>query len=256
MAEATATKVNQLAWVDLATSDPGAARDFYAKLFGWQLDVNPDPQYGGYAVATIGGGQVGGIGPTQSSQQPTVWSLYVGSDDAEATSEQAKAAGGTVVAPAFDVGDQGRMAVLQDPSGAFLSVWQEATMRPFRSGEANTLGWAELNARGLEKAIPFYREVFGWTTQVSPMGEGRGDYTEFQVAGESIAGAMEMNPQMPAEVPSYWMPYFNVDDVDASYAKALSLGAREMLAPQEFPGGRFAIVSDPQGAAFGVLKSA
>ncbi len=86
------------------------------------------------------------------------------------------------------------------------------------------------------------------------MGEGQGDYTEFQVEGDSIAGAMEMNPMVPAEMPSYWMPYFNVDDVDAAYAKALGIGAREMLSPQDFPGGRFAIISDPQGAAFGLLK--
>lgn len=256
MADATAIKVNQLVWVDLATSDPAAAHDFYGRLFGWKIDVNPDPQYGGYALATIGEDQVGGIGPTQMSDQPTVWSLYIGTDDAEATAEKAKAAGGTVVAPAFAVGDQGSMAVLQDPSGAFISLWQAAAMRPFRSGAANSLGWAELNARGVDNAISFYRDVFGWTTKVSPMGEGQPDYTEFQVGGESIAGATEMNPMVPAEMPSYWMAYFNVDDVDASYAKALELGAREMLAPQDFPGGRFAIISDPQGAAFGLLKSA
>jgi predicted enzyme related to lactoylglutathione lyase len=87
------------------------------------------------------------------------------------------------------------------------------------------------------------------------MGEGQPAYTEFLLDGDSIAGAWEMNPQMPAEVPSYWQVYFAVDDVDASYRKALDLGATEMLAPQDFPGGRFAIVSDPQGAGFGLLKT-
>jgi uncharacterized protein len=255
MAQATYTRVNRLAWVDLSSADAAASRDFYAKLFGWAVEVSPDPQYGGYAIAKIGGEDVAGIGPTQSPGQPTTWSLYIGTDDAAALSDKVQAAGGTVVVPAMGVGDQGKFAVFQDPTGAFISGWQPSAMGTFRSGEANTLGWAELNARGLEKAIPFYRQVFGWTTKTSPMGEGQSDYTEFQVDGESIAGAMEMNPMVPAEVPSYWMAYFNVDDVDAAYQKALGLGAREMLAPQEFPGGRFAIVSDPQGATFGLLKS-
>ena len=254
MADATATRVNQLAWVDLASSDAAAARDFYAELFGWRVEVNPDPQYGGYAIATVGDDQVAGIGPTQSAEQPTAWSLYVGTDDVDATAEKVKAAGGTVVAPPFAVGDQGRMAVFQDPSGAFISGWQAATMRPFRAGAANTLGWAELNARGIDKAVPFYAAVFGWTSKVSPMGEGQPDYTEFQLAGESIAGGMEMMAMVPAQVPSYWMAYFNVDDVDAAFTRALGLGAQEMVSPSDFPGGRFAIVSDPQGAMFGLLK--
>lgn len=254
MADATATKVNTLVWVDLATSDAAAARDFYAKLFGWQVEVNPDPQYGGYAIAGIGGDQVGGIGPTQSPEQPSAWSLYVGTDDVSATAEKVKAAGGTVVAPPFDVGDQGKMAVFQDPSGAFISGWQAAGMRPFRSGAVNSLGWAELNARGMDKAVPFYGAVFGWTTTVSPMGEGQPDYVSFLHDGVPIAGGMEMMPMVPAEVPSYWMAYFNVADVDAVYAKALELGASEMVSPSDFPGGRFAIVSDPQGATFGLLK--
>jgi predicted enzyme related to lactoylglutathione lyase len=88
------------------------------------------------------------------------------------------------------------------------------------------------------------------------MGEGQPPYTEFLLGGERIAGGMEMNPMVPAEVPSYWMVYFTVTDVDASLRKAIEAGATEMLAPMDFPGGRFAIVSDPQGAAFGLLKMA
>jgi hypothetical protein len=88
------------------------------------------------------------------------------------------------------------------------------------------------------------------------MGEGQPPYTEFLLEGQSIAGAWEMNPMVPAEVPSYWQIYFSVEDVDAAYQKALGLGATEMLPPQDFPGGRFAIVSDPEGAGFGLLKTA
>ena len=87
------------------------------------------------------------------------------------------------------------------------------------------------------------------------MGEGQPPYTEFLLDGESVAGAWEMNPMVPAQVPSYWQVYFAVEDVDAAFKKAIDAGARELQAPQDFPGGRFAIVSDPQGASIGLLKT-
>ena len=208
MAEAKTAMATRPAWVDLASSDPAASREYYAKLFGWTVEVNPDPE----------------------------------------------AAGGRVIAPPFDVGDQGRMAVFQDPTGAFISAWQSKQMGGFPTGAPNTFGWAELNARGIDKAIAFYAAVFGWTHKTSEMGEGAPPYTEFQLDGESIAGGMEMNQRVPADVPSYWMVYFTVGDVDKAFKNATATGGQEMLAPQDFPGGRFAILRDPQGAVFGLLK--
>ncbi len=254
MAQAGATATNRPVWVDLATPDAEASRDFYSRLLGWQVEVDPDPQYGGYGVAKIDGKDAAGIGSKQSPEQPTVWSLYIGTDDLDGMVERVKAAGGNVIAEPFDVGDQGRMAVFQDPSGAFISAWQGTRMGGFQTEKPGAYGWAELNARGKEKALPFYEQVFGWATRESPMGEGQPPYTEFLLDEESIAGAWEMNEMIPTEVPSYWQIYFNVDDVDSAFQKVLDLGGREMVAPQDFPGGRFAIVTDPQGASFGLLK--
>ncbi len=254
MAETAARTLNRPAWVDLASADAAASREFYSRLFGWDVQVSPDPQYGGYALAKLGGEDVAGIGPKMAAEAPTAWSLYIGTDDAEALGRRVADAGGTVVMPAFDVGDQGRMAVFQDPSGAFISAWQAGAMGAFSSGGAGRFEWGELNARGVERALPFYESVFGWTSRASEMGEGMPPYHEFLLDGESIAGAWEMNPMVPAEVPSYWTVYFSVDDVDAAFRTAKDLGATEMVAPQDFPGGRFAIVSDPQGAAFGLLR--
>ena len=249
MPETTTKTATKFVWVELSTPDAAAARDFYGKLFGWNVEVNPDPQYGGYALAKIGDAQVAGIGPKQSEQAPTAWGLYVGTDDVDELAKKVPGAGGTVVAPAVDVGDQGRMAVFADPSGAVISAWRAANMRNFLSDAPNTLGWAELNARGLERAIPFYESIFGWTHKTGPFGEGQ-EYTEFQVDGQSIAGALEIQPNVPAEMPSYWSVYCKVDDVDGAFQKAIGLGGSEMVAPQDYPGGRFAIVSDPQGAMF------
>ena len=92
-----------------------------------------------------------------SPDQPSAWSIYIGSDDVDALGQQITAAGGKVIAPAFDVGDQGRMAVFQDPSGAFISAWQATRMRGFQTEGANAFGWAEVNARGVDKVVPFYQ---------------------------------------------------------------------------------------------------
>ena len=254
MAQVATAVINKPAWVDLATTDAEAARDFYSKLFGWSLEVSEDPQYGGYATAKLGDQSVAGIGPKQEGDQgPTAWSLYIGTEAIDALATKVQEAGGTVIAPPFDVGDQGRMAVFADPSGAVISGWQAAEMSQFVAGIPNAFGWAELNARGLDRAVAFYENVFGWTHSTSPFGEGE-VYTQFEHDGQPLAGALEMNSQIPAETPSNWLIYFTVDEVDARFKKAIELGGHEMVPPTDMPGGRFAIVSDPQGAAFGILN--
>ena len=246
-------RINVPAWVDLSSTDAAASRAFYGGLFGWSVEVNPDPQYGGYAIARLGDTDVAGIGDQMQPGAPSAWMVYIGTADAAALGEQVQAAGGQVVAPAFDIGDQGRMAVFQDPAGAFISAWQPAGMGSFLTNRPNAFAWAELNSRDVERALPFYASVFGWSDKRSPMPDGS-EYVEFQKDGDSIAGGQAMNPMVPAEVPSYWGVYFGVEDVDATYQRAIAGGAQEMLPPMDFPGGRFAILGDPQGASFGIMK--
>jgi uncharacterized protein len=256
MAETKTAVVNAPIWIDLSSTDPAGARDYYSKLFGWKAQPEKDPNAGGYAIARLDGKDVAGIGGTQDPNGPSAWMVYIGTRDADASAKKIEAEGGKVVAPPFDVMDVGRMAVFQDPTGAFISVWQPKTMPGFAvQRKANAFSWAELNSRGIAKAKQFYKKVFGWGDKDSPMGEGMGDYTEFKLGNESIAGGMEMNPMVPKEVPSYWMVYFGATDVDKAFQKAVDLGGREMVSPQDFPGGRFAIVSDPQGAMFGIMSS-
>jgi uncharacterized protein len=254
MANVATATLNKPAWIDLAAKDADAERQFYARLFGWYIEVNPDPQYGGYSIARIDGDDVAGIGPAMAPDQPTAWSVYIGSDDLEDLSKRITESGGTVVMAPFDVGDQGRMAVYQDPAGAFISAWQATQMRGFQTQGPNAFGWAEVNARGVDKVIPFYEQVFGWTPKTT--GTGDEAYTEFLVDGESTVGATEMSPVFPPSVPSHWLVYFTVDDVDAAHRKAIEAGARELAAPLDFPYGRMSIVADPEGAAFGLLTLA
>jgi predicted enzyme related to lactoylglutathione lyase len=256
MADTKTFVVNAPIWIDLSSTDPAGAREFYSKLFGWKAEPEKDPAAGGYAIARLEGKDVAGIGGTQDPKGPSAWMVYIGTRDTDALSKKIQAEGGKVVAPAFDVLDSGRMAVFQDPTGAFISAWQPKTMPGFsvmRKGGAYS--WAELNSRGIDSAKPFYKKVFGWGTKDTAMGEGQPDYTEFKLGEESIAGGMEMNPMVPKEVPSYWTVYFGSRDVDGSHKKAVGLGATEMVPPSDFPGGRFSILSDPQGAMFGLLSS-
>jgi predicted enzyme related to lactoylglutathione lyase len=202
MTESMTAVKNKPIWVDLAAKDPAAARDFYAKVLGWDVQVNPEPEYGGYGRAVAGGKDAAGIGGAMSPDQPAAWSLYVGTDDAEALATKVTEAGGTVVMAPFDVGDQGRMAVFQDASGAFISAWQTTGMDGFHATGNGSYGWAELTARGIEAALPFYERVFAWT--LKPSGSPDQPYTEFQVDGQSIGGATEMPAMVPAGTPNNW----------------------------------------------------
>jgi predicted enzyme related to lactoylglutathione lyase len=128
-------------------------------------------------------------------------------------------------------------------------------MRSFGQGRPNTFGWTELNTRDLGRALPFYQQVFGWTTRESDMGGGQ-TYTEFLHDGESVAGAIPMQPGTPDEVPSFWSIYFLTDDVDGTTRRAVAEGGQQIVEPQDFPGGRFSMVTDPQGGSFGIMKMA
>ena len=248
----TQTTGTRPVWVDLGSQDAAASRAFYAALFGWVAEPNPDPQYGGYAVAMHGGKDVAGIGPAQSPEQPTAWSLYLGTSDADALAASISAHGGAVIAPPFPIGEMGRMAVFRDSVGAFISAWETGVMGGFAATGPGTFAWAELNARGLAAALAFYQAVFGWAAKTSPMPDG-GAYTELLDGETSILGALEMAAMVPEQVPSYWLVYFASGDIAGDTARAQELGATVLLPPTDMPGGQFAILSDPQGAAFGLL---
>src|SRR4029077_5136350 len=145
-------------------------------------------------------------------------------------------------------------AVFQDASGAFISTWQSTGMDGFHATGNGTFGWAELTARGIGAALPFYEQVFGWA--LKPSGSPDQPYTEFEIDGHSVGGATEMPDMVPAGTPNYWLVYFNADDVDATHRAAIEAGGHEFVAPLDFPGGRMSILADPQGAAFGLLKVA
>lgn len=256
MTEKTEFAQGEPTWVDLSTSDPGAASTFYATLFGWTAEPVPMPDAGGYTMMTLDGRHVAGLGPLQNEHQPPSWAAYIAVDDVDKTSELVQSAGGTIAAPAMDVFDSGRMAVFQDPTGAFISVWQAKEHKGAGIIDVpGALTWIELTTSDTAKAKAFYTEVFGWGVKESSEAGGIA-YTEYTLGDQSIAGMMAKPEGMPAEIPSYWMPYFQVADVDKAFGEVTALGGNAMVPPTDIPTGlRFAVVTDPQGAVFGLLTN-
>ena len=244
-------------WPELSTTDQQAGVAFYRALFGW--DVNEMPMGPGetYSMFQMRGREVGAaatLRPEQRAQGvPPHWGSYVTVASADEAAKKATELGGTVLAPPFDVMDAGRMAVVQDPTGAVFQIWQPHKHIGAKIlGEPGALCWTELATRDTKTAEKFYVGLFGWTPKHSPAGAGM-EYTEFSVNGTPGVGMMPMPEQVPAFVPAHWTPYFMVADVDASAAKATSLGGTLTVPPMDIPNtGRFAMISDPQGAMFAI----
>jgi uncharacterized protein len=207
---------------------------------------------GHYTMMRQSGKTVTAVSPLMNPQQPTAWSTYIATRDAAATTQAVQQAGGQVLMGPMDVMEEGTMAVCMDPAGAAFSLWQPKRMPGADVfNEPNSLCWNELHTRELEQAKQFYPRVLGWGVHANAMPEG-GEYVEWQVNGRSIAGATaQSDPAHP-----YWLVYFAVADTDAIVAKAQELGGRVLAPPMDIPQGRFAILSDPQGAAFGVIRNA
>ena len=245
---------NTPGWFDIGT-DTDAAKAFYTGLFGWEAQAaGPPEESGGYGFFQKDGKMVAGYGP-QQNPGPPFWTTYVIVDSADDVAQKVEAAGGSVVVAPMAVMDQGTMAVFTDHQGAFISVWQSGQHTGAQVvRESGSFTWTELNTRDLAGSKAFYESVFGWAAETSGE-DGPMPYTEFKVGGESVAGCMTMAEQVPAEVPPYWMPYVEVDDVDRAAERASSLGATVVVPATDFPGGRFAIVSDPQGAMLGLMHA-
>jgi predicted enzyme related to lactoylglutathione lyase len=239
-------------WVDIGT-DVDAAKRFYGSLFGWTAqDAGPPEETGGYGFFLHDGKHAAGYGP-QQNPGPPFWSTYVTVADAEQSAKAAEAAGGTVIVPAMDVMSAGRMAVVQDPQGAFISLWQPIDdIGAQVVSEPGAFSWNELQTRDPEGSKAFYASLFGWEPVTHT--DGPMPYTEFLLDGRSVAGMLPMPPMVPAEVPTYWLVYFAVDDCDLAAAKATELGGTQLVEPTDLPIGRFSVLMDPQGAPFATIK--
>jgi len=252
MTSATELAAGTPIWVDVTSPDVQAAARFYGSLFGWDAEDLGEAA-GHYTMFRKGGKMVAAASAPMAPGTPPVWSTYVATNDASATAAKVREAGGTVVMDAFPVMDAGSMAVFQDPAGGFISVWQRGNHKGAElCNEPGSFTWNELQSRDIDAAKRFYPAVFGWGVKDNAMGPMT--YTEWQLDGKSIAGGMTMMPGAPETVPSYWLVYFGVEDTDAAVNKVQELGGRVLAPAMDSPAGRFAVVADPQGAPFAVIK--
>jgi uncharacterized protein len=244
-------------WIELGTSDNLAAKNFYSQLFGWDYEDNPMGPDMVYSMIKLDGKDVGGLykmAPDMAGQGvPPHWLSYILVTSADETVEKIKAAGATVINGPFDVGPVGRMAVVKDPTDAVFAIWEPKEHQG--SGIYNVPGsfcWNELGTNDTARAAEFYSNVFGWNGEKLP--ESPLDYTVFKNAERGNGGMYKITPEM-GRVPPHWLVYFAVDDCDAKVQKVTELGGGVVKPSADIPGvGRFAIVHDPQGAAFAIIK--
>jgi uncharacterized protein len=246
MAQRTSHAPGTPSWIDIGTPDPAAAAEFYGAIFGWAVNMDPRPDAGGYGMFRIGDKSVAGVGPQQNPDLPPFWTVYVTVADADATTAKAAEAGATVLAGPMDVFDAGRMSVLQDPVGSFVSIWQpNQHIGAELVNEPGTFAWCELATTDVPAARQFYTSVFGWGRADGSSGDAADIYT---VDGNVVCGAHTAGP---GEFPA-WSVWFAVEDCDGTAAQVAELGGSVMMPPSDMDFGRGAVVADPFGAVFGI----
>jgi uncharacterized protein len=244
-------------WVDLTTTDPAGAKAFYTSLFGWEAEDVPAGEAGTYTLLRLDGDEVCGLYEMDAGSRqggvPPHWLSHVRVEDADAVASRARELGGTVHGEVFDVGEYGRFAIVEDPSGATLVAWQTAANGGARRvNDPGCMTWNEHQTSDSETAGEFYSSLFGWG--IGPIEQdGTLVYTTLENAGSRNGGFMPMTGQ-PDGAPSVWLSYFTVSSCEEALEQARTRGGAVFTGPLDLPGGRIAVLGDPQGGAFAVFE--
>lgn len=246
-------------WPELATTDADSAKALYGALFDWTFDdQSPEPGTT-YTTARRAGRDVAALYVLQKSQRQrgvvAHWNSYAAVKSADESALRVKVLGGTIFGAPFDVGPKGRMAIVKDPQGATLCLW-EARAHPGAQvvGEIGTLCWTELATTDLDAAGHFYASLFGWAIKKQETGPQA--YTELWLGPRPAGGMTTIARDQGATEPA-WSVYFRVADCDAAVAKAETLGAHVLRKPDDIAKvGRYAFLADREGAAFAVIALA
>lgn len=242
-------------WIELSTTDPGAAKQFYAGLFGWEYTDHDLGEGQTYSVAQVDGSDVGGLNAQQEAEAeagiPPHWNNYVTVASADEAAAKVGLLGGQALLTPFDVFDLGRMAVIADPTGAVICIWEPKQQIGAELVNAHgALTWNELHTGDIDAAEQFYGEVFGWGFEAMDTGEGNPVYHTIK-NGDRMNGGI-MNTQ-PGEPPN-WLPYIAVDGLDEAMSTAKEGGGQVHAGPIAMPQGRIAVLQDPQGAFFALWE--
>jgi predicted enzyme related to lactoylglutathione lyase len=250
MATGVQTQIGRFVWHECNTTDIEKSKSFYTDLFGWELEVFKPGEID-YPMISVGGATHGGFGALEpGSGTPAHWLGVVWVESVDATVEKAKASGGNVLREAMDMPEVGRFAVIADPAGAAVSIYQPEGEGPVSEG---VFVWDELVTSDVEAAKAFYTKVLGWTTADMDMGEA-GVYTLLR-SGEADRAGILKKPAGMESAPDAWLTYVGVDDVDGTAKRAAELGGQVFQPPFDVEGvGRLAVLADPVGAVFGIFK--
>lgn len=241
-------------WADAMFTDVEGAKKFYGEVLGWTFG-DASSEYGNYTQAYANGRAVAAVVPPMPGQEgQSQWCLYFASPDAAATAARIRESGGEVLMEPMQVGDFGTMCLALEPSGAVFGVWQAGVHEGFEATAVpGAYTWAEVFTRDPDRTDTFLTAVFPYAAK--QLEDDGVDFRVFNLGDDTVLGRMRMTDEFPPEIPSYINVYFGVDDCDAAVARAAKLGGILRFGPMSSPFGRFAALSDPQGANFSVIDT-
>jgi uncharacterized protein len=255
MGERTSYEPGTFSWADLATSDPEGAKAFYSGLFGWEIEDMPAGQGQVYSMARLDGKYVAAMSSDGAEEGiPPHWNNYVTVASVNDAAGRARELGATVMLEPFDVLEAGRMAVIQDPTGAAICLWEPRDhIGAQRVNDPGCLTWNDLSTTDPEAAERFYSELFGWAFE--QVGPPEVQYWVFANKGRRNGGMRKQGEDEVGQgVPPNWMPYFTVESSERATARVEELGGGVMVPTTEVPAGKFTVVRDPQGAFFALFE--
>lgn len=239
-------------WVDIAVPDLPAALAFYGSVLGWTF-VDSGEEFGHYNIAQVDGRAAAAIGPVMQEGQPSFWTVYLASEDADATAKLITENGGTLLFDPMEIPGNGRMCVGLDPNGGAFGVWQALQMNGFAiANEAGAVSWTDARLTDVAAGKAFYSAVFGYTFQ--PVPGAPDDYSTVHLGGGDPVGGMGGMMGAPDGVPAHWLTYFAVADADAAVAAVQQGGGGVVRPLEDTPFGRMGVVTDPFGAPFAVIQ--
>lgn len=259
MEEITKHPHGTFCWLDLATTDPAAGKKFYSDLMGWEAMDTPAGEGMTYTMLMSQGKAVAALfamDPKEIDQgMPSRWTSYIAVDNVDEIAGKVKELGGTLLMDPFDVMEDGRMVIIQDPTGAHVAFWQaKKTIGMALKNVVGATCWFELATKDTAKAKAFYTQLLGWKVETADMGGT--EYTSYMQDEQPVAGMYAITPEM-GDAPSHWLAYLALEDCDAAVAMTEKAGGKIMAPARDMPEvGRFAVIQDPQGAAVGIIQMA
>lgn len=244
-------------WVDLATTDPAGAANFYGELFGWQAEDITGADGGAYSMLYLEGDEVCALYGMEAERRdrgiPPHWSSYVSVENVDDTVARTRELGGAVLGEPREVLDMGRMAILEDPAGAAFAAWEpKSWVGASRVNDTGCLTWNDLQTHDANMVSDFYTRLFGWETL--PMEEdGKLAYVVLRNAGFSNGGIMPL-VRRHGDAPTHWLVYFTVSSCEETANLTRKLGGEMLAEPMEIGAGRISVLKDPQGAAFAIFE--